>query len=851
MEESDFKNERQINNLKKSNNMINNENLKKEGNIKNEEYINNNINLLSAICYNNKINELKQLIKNKNNINSCNIHSLPLNIICIDERKKICSQCALNDIHSTHQIITDKDVIINIEKLIELLKEINNNQIKYLSNNNSINTKNIIENINLNINQSIELVNKTKQNIINNINKQCQKIINFLNKRKKEIEKKYQNNYFDMNNLRESALNWIQNANYKLEQINDINETNFDLIKLIDEENDQNISNLIRAGKQLKDRFIFAQESIIIIKHLDEFKNVGIKIEPNDKLINSICKLRNRNLEKNDEKDNKEEKNIANNENNNKNIDINEEIKITLFNIEENYNLINLLHLERSEFEVKEKSKINKNQSLRENSKNNEINKKPEKSLINIDDININDTLLISQHSTLYNNNNNTNSQSSKKLTKHIQNNHNKDNHITNLQKFENKNELNKNLNAKISNYIITKKIFGLNNLNNNKTKDSNIIIRNNSKNKINDENNSKINNVKNIKIKDNYIKSFYKMNSEETLYTSYSRSPMSRRNDYYQSIHFDKANLINSNNKRDQKIKVGLNNKMNNCLYKNKEKRNSSKVSYKKNSLSTKRNSILHSKKNSKEKDKLNTLNISFHNTKNLKLNNSKISLRNHRSKKSFNALYSERHIHDFNTNKFAKFAIRNEENNESLIKLDICNHYNNDDIENNEKNSNNFKKDILSYNIANTDKNNASITKSKKDLHNIVFTQMRSNTPNFSRINMHGIGIQLICNYLHKNGNKSYKEMKLLGCNLMDDDLFLLAKTLLDHNINIFILNLSNNRIGDESASSILDLVKEHRTLKGLSLYNNLISDLLKKKLKEYTELGRDNLPSIQLYI
>ena len=114
---------------------------------------------------------------------------MPLNIICIDERKKICSQCALNDIHSTHQIITDKDVIINIEKLIELLKEINNNQIKYLSNNNSINTKNIIENINLNINQSIELVNKTKQNIINNINKQCQKIINFLNKRKKKLKK--------------------------------------------------------------------------------------------------------------------------------------------------------------------------------------------------------------------------------------------------------------------------------------------------------------------------------------------------------------------------------------------------------------------------------------------------------------------------------------------------------------------------------------------------------------------------------------------------------------------------------------------------------------------------------------
>jgi Ran GTPase-activating protein (RanGAP) involved in mRNA processing and transport len=114
-----------------------------------------------------------------------------------------------------------------------------------------------------------------------------------------------------------------------------------------------------------------------------------------------------------------------------------------------------------------------------------------------------------------------------------------------------------------------------------------------------------------------------------------------------------------------------------------------------------------------------------------------------------------------------------------------------------------------------------------------------------------MNGIGMQLICSYLHKNPNNKYKELKLLGCNLEDDDLFLLVKTLLDHNINILILNLSNNKIGDESAANILDLVKEHQALKGLSLYNNLISDLLKEKLKEYTEFGRENLHSTQLYL
>ena len=249
----------------------------------------NNISIPQSPIYSNKkINELKKLIKIINSNNSCTIHSLPLNIICIDERKKICSQCALNDIHSNHQIITDKDLIINIEQLFSLLKDIDNNQIKYLSNNNKSNVKSIIDNINCNINKLIELIEKTKEKIINNINLQCEKIINFLNKRKNEIEKKYKNNNFDMNNLRESALNWIQNVNYKLNQINEINDQNLDFIKLIEDENDKNISNLIRAGKQLKDRFIFAQDSIKIIKHLDEFKNGGIKIDPNLKIINNI-----------------------------------------------------------------------------------------------------------------------------------------------------------------------------------------------------------------------------------------------------------------------------------------------------------------------------------------------------------------------------------------------------------------------------------------------------------------------------------------------------------------------------------------------------------------------------------
>ena len=114
-----------------------------------------------------------------------------------------------------------------------------------------------------------------------------------------------------------------------------------------------------------------------------------------------------------------------------------------------------------------------------------------------------------------------------------------------------------------------------------------------------------------------------------------------------------------------------------------------------------------------------------------------------------------------------------------------------------------------------------------------------------------MNGYGTQYLCSYLHKNPKKNFKEIKLLGCNLNDDDLFILTRTLLDHDIGLLVLNLSSNKITDDSASNILDILKDCKSLKGLSLYNNMISDILKEKLKEYAKLGRKNFEMVQLYI
>ena len=209
-----------------------------------------------------------------------------------------------------------------------------------------------------------------------------------------------------------------------------------------------------------------------------------------------------------------------------------------------------------------------------------------------------------------------------------------------------------------------------------------------------------------------------------------------------------------------------------------------------------------------------------------------SKETFQNNKSKKSVKAInnYIEEQNMNNNNNKKKKKPVVSNNNNGNIIPNKLLSSTSNIFINNS----------INSYE-----------NKTKKELQEFINNQLKNNKPNFSRINMNGYGIQYLCSYLHKNPKNNYKEIKLLGCNLNDDDLFILTRTLLDHDIGLLVLNLSSNKITDDSASNILDILKDCNSLKGLSLYNNMLSNVLKEKLKEYAKLGRTNLDVVQLYI
>ena len=924
----------------------------------------NSLNLNSSIissshCYYKKSKDIRTILS-ENNTQICNIHSLPMNIICIDDRKKMCSQCALSNEHVNHQIITENEFMNNIDNLIDLFQEVDNNQIKYLNYNN-INTKSILDKINNNINDLIKMINSTKEDIIQRIKEQCDKIENYLNKRKSEIFDKYQSTNFDISTLRESTLNWMQIVTKKLDQLNEIKNPSNDCIKLLEGETNKNIFNLIRNGKQLNGRYNFIQESIKIIDKLENFEKKGISIKPNNDIIDKIF-YKDKQKEKYDEEINinlnieeeeKKKKSYFNNLDEENKIN---NIKSSLFAIEENKELINSLHLTKYNFQLLDNNIIINNNQEEDNKSDNILkssnNQIKENSNININEqkninndknddndiffnLNIDEIKQENNNKKCDNNNNNNN------ISDDLNNNNNKKeindknniskiiddlsfnddtlliNSLTinqndtiyhkkiktdypiDLKNLKKKNELQKNqleekeIEKEKPKQITTKKI-DLSELNKSnklseENKDKKIINNKNNKNIIihknlnsnlirsldneQDKNNINNNNLINTKneipinftkklsgikknkpICSNYMKSEKKnifgrrMTNGELSPLMVSRSPgrmncNSKLAGFYSFVPLEKIN--------QKQIEINQSKNVHKTLISSKD------LGDNKNKMISEKN-LYKFNKNLDDDTDVNTdysshLNIKKTNNNGMNKGNKKVKPKTELSTKTLKKINSsiittskenpkdpEKNINHQYIEHYNKLISVNSNLN---IKTNYYNTINSPIIQKTQNNTLN--------NTNNTNINTSFETKSKKDLQEFITAQLKNSNPNFSRVNMSGYGIQYLCSFLHKNPNNYYKEIKLLGCNINDDDLFMLTRTLLDHDIGLSVLNLSTNKITDDSASNILDILKDCKTLKGLSLYNNMISALLKDKLKEYVKLGRENYDMVQLYI
>ena len=937
----------------------------------------NSLNLNSSImssshCYYKKSKDIR-INLGENNTQICNVHTLPLNVICIDERKKICSQCALNNEHVNHQIITENEFMNNIDNLIDLFQEVDNNQIKYL-NFNSINTKSTLDKIGNNIDNLIKMINTTKNDIINNIKEQCEHIEEYLYERKKEIFDKYQSTCFDISTLRESTLNWMQTVTNKLDQLNDIKDPSSECIKLLDNEPNKNLFNLIRNGKQLNGRYNFIQEMLKIIHKLESFYQKGILIKPNKNIIDRIFfkeDFNNDNIgnKQNKNEEEKEEDDIEINlnidelgkKNNLKNDLIKKEkqedkkIRLTLFEIEENKELINSLHLTEFKFDFHHNKINDEKEDLNDNKYNNnkneadakDINKDNNnntKKLENLEEINKSNIIkednskvkgkesndVVEDEEIILNLNINDIKSGNEKYDKNKKENKNdkffnridEKNNISKIIDDLSFNDDTLLINPSVSNQnetIYHKKIKNDYPIElKNKKKENSILEKNNQN--INEILNQNQDNTKSIKTKKIDISELNKSNKildqkRDILTNNHKNNNKNIKNSF--SINGDTRSIGNGNenisynihNKNEVMVNISKrlsaskksqpicanytkSEKKNDFMKHNGDwapaliSRSPGRMTYKSklagfysfvpleknknkkgfNDLKNNDKTLISDQDNINNKNKIISEKYQFKNCNNNNIEddndiNKEYSSNSNVRRTSF---CINKNIKKMKT--LSKDIFTN--NNKTIKKINSTKIVNNIEEKNGNKNkdekyditnfNSNKTKILTNNNLLNSASNliinntsNSYENKSKKELQEFINNQLKNNKPNFSRINMNGYGTQYLCSFLHKNPNIHYKEIKLLGCNLNDDDLFILTRTLLDHDIGLLVLNLSSNKITDESASNILDILKDCKYLKGLSLYNNMISNVLKEKLKEYAKLGRKNFEMVQLYI
>ena len=815
-----------------------------------------NININSPRCYVKKTIKFNQnkKINISDNSSICLIHSLPLNVICVNDHQKICGQCALNNEHLDHQIITEQKFIEYVDELVKVFQQIENNQ-----NNNvdvsNIKTNIILEKIENKIERSKNKIKKICVDLIENINIQFRQIEKFLDLRKNEIISKFNSINYNIQNLKESADNWMGIISNKLIEANtgSLEDINLDCLKLLDKDPNKNIFNLINTGKQLNERYNFIKDTKDMIEKLNKFSQSGLNIIPNNSIIDGIKSIsiinetnsklkQNRSYNQNvmTTTDNRDRNNIYKNMKINLNVINKNNLETPLFKIEEDKDLIDGLHLTPI-VSLNEQLKYpynvigNENSLLSDNSQGNSIS------------------------------------------------------NISNLFSSRNKNiEILNNINSnhkvyskkKLDDFYNKEYIINFKNINESKTKTQTKFYQSN-KIKIDLESENKLCLSGNVP---RYSTQYF--NSIKT-----PLSPISKK-DLFPKLIQEKAcdiSFIATKKRRNSSDALVINNNINtlfkpqnislnnmtlsprltntydivnnltNNLSKKKEFRtvekyqNKNRNNYKSNSGNkTKKNK---NKGNSKTKIKftrcascsgsfinkkeLKDIHITFNSKKKNKIDYN-INLNNSHSKKTIKNDISDISNITNNINKSTTNARRVNKISYNQISTKSINTNQNNNTTN------------ITVNNTNTNTNNKNIsciTKETIELEEIIETQMKNTNPNFSHFNMKGEGVQLLSEFLKKNKNKKYKEMKLIRCNLNDDDFSLLIKNIIESEIEIGTLNATYNQLGDNSFKCICEIVKKIKGLKSIFLYNNSFSKGFKDKIKIN---DKDNsLYNVRLYL
>jgi hypothetical protein len=196
----------------------------------------------------------------------CQVHAnRALELICLDDKEKICTNCALFGNHKKHNIISEEDFIKEIEVkaeiLIELFELIDNYSLSFTDKSYSDKFTNLQEKSNEKLEALIRQVKDFTQELISNIKKSEQDIINQIHKKFEPINNKIKVTKELPNEIVFKADEWKSQVQQKLDKLNEINDssnatgfTKDEVAKLIDVNitNQETISNAEEISDELE-----------------------------------------------------------------------------------------------------------------------------------------------------------------------------------------------------------------------------------------------------------------------------------------------------------------------------------------------------------------------------------------------------------------------------------------------------------------------------------------------------------------------------------------------------------------------------------------------------------------------
>ena len=227
------------------------------------------------------------LSTSKNNNLKCNEHpNRKLEMICLEEICKICTNCAIFGRHKNHNVINIDEFIKDVEckagKLIEIFENINEGGVK--KDLDIINEKckekltNLLELINEKYNYMGNIIHEFTQNLIEKVKKDENLLLSEISSQFDKLKGRV-NYYLELpNKINNNIKEWTVKVQDKMNTLNDVKDISDECLKFVDCYGENLFNKLIKGGNNI----ISDVQKIISFptdEILQDIKNLNLTIE--------------------------------------------------------------------------------------------------------------------------------------------------------------------------------------------------------------------------------------------------------------------------------------------------------------------------------------------------------------------------------------------------------------------------------------------------------------------------------------------------------------------------------------------------------------------------------------------